>query len=57
MFAICTSEEGFCSSANSLSQKADGFSWTWLKDEMARQRRQRNNEEGLAGAGGEGDLC
>lgn len=57
MFVICTSEEGFCSSANSLSQKADGFSWTWLKDEMARQRRQRNNEEGLAGAGGEGDLC
>lgn len=49
---MCTSEEGFCSSANFLSQKVDGFSWIWLKDEMARQKKQRNNKEGLVEAGG-----
>lgn len=47
----------FCSPACSLSEKADGFSWVWLKDEVARQKRQRNNKEGLVVALGGGESC
>lgn len=56
MFAICASKEGFCSYANSLSQQADGFSWIWLKDEMARQEAEKQQRR-LGGSRGKAELC